>query len=370
MKKKKFCCCWDLEGPISAIDFAARLSMNLNEVLGINLREYNMRDFFTMLSNYDDYIIDVPGIKEKYSISEYQPGDTLRLIAPIYISCFTDRDLLYLARSNLGLLPGCKELMEILHRDWDVFVISTSYEHFALNVTANLNIPRDHVYSTDLNINDLKNDILDIRSEVNILIKDIFEKYLLNDKNLDSVLEDLHNFFWKAKNSNYIKVMNQIKVRGGKRKEFAVEQISKRTNFPISEMIAIGDSITDINMLQRVKDEGGIAISFNGNRFSCERANVAINTPNSLGALPIFQAKPNIRDFIKQWELKIDTFDYNPKNMPNNIISKECRNFFIKYNFLPEIINLENKSKEQLKSIISKQVKMRKYIRSLTNQLA
>ncbi|MFX1420571.1 MAG: HAD hydrolase family protein [Promethearchaeota archaeon] len=367
MKKKKFCCCWDLEGPISVIDFAAKLSRNLNEVLGINLRKYNMEDFFTMLSDYDDYIVDVPGIKEKFNILEYQPGDTLRLIVPLYILAFTDKDLLNLARNNLGLLPGCKELMTILLREWDVFVISTSYNHFALTVSDKLNIPKDHVYSTDLNISDLKDEVLDIEQEVNILIKEIFDKYLKNNKNLDYVIEDLDNFFWRTQNSNYIKIMNQIKVRGGKRKELAVEEISRLTDFPISEMIAVGDSITDINMLQRVKDEGGIALSFNGNRFSCERANVAINTPNSLGVLPIFRAKPKIADFLDQWELKFDSFDYNPENIPNNIISKECRNFFIKYNFVPEIINLQNKSSEEMKDIISRQVKMRKYMRSQLN---
>jgi len=322
-----------------------------------------------MISNYDDYIVDVPGVKEKLDIPEYQPGDTLRLMAPLYISCYTDTELINLARNNLGLLPGCKELMAVLHRDWDIFVISTSYSHFALNVTANLNIPKDHVYCTDLNISNLKEGLLNIEGEVNVLIREIFEKYLNNNKNLDCVIEDLHIFFWKEQKSDYIKVMNQIKVRGGRRKELAVEEISRRTNIPISEMIALGDSITDINMLQKLNDEGGIAMSFNGNRFSVERANIALNTPNSLGALPIFQAKQRISDFLEQWELKFESFQSSPENIPNNIISKECKDFFIKYNFLPEIINLKNKSKEQLKDIILRQEKMRQFMRRLTNKL-
>ena len=96
--------------------------------------------------------------------------------------------------------------------------------------------------------------------------------------------------------------MNKVKVRGGKRKELAVEEISRRTKVPISEMIALGDSITDINMLQRLKDEGGIAVSFNGNRFTAERATVAVTTPNNLGTLPVFHAKDRIDDFLDDYE--------------------------------------------------------------------
>lgn len=137
--------------------------------------------------------------------------------------------------------------------------------------------------------------------------------------------------------------MNQVKVRGGKRKEAAVEEISKRTKIPISEMIALGESITDINMLQRLKDEGGIAVSFNGNKFSIGQVNIAVTTPNSLGVLPIFQKKQNIRKFLQEWESEFKKFHNNPKNIPNRLISKKTKRFFTKYNFLPEFCDLTNK---------------------------
>lgn len=370
MKKKPYCCCWDLEGPISIIDFAAELGSKLNEKSKFNLHKYNMSQFFTMISNYDDYIIDVPGVKESLNIPEYQPGDTLRLMAPLYVSCFKENELINLARKNLGLLPGCKELMAILHRNWDIFVISTSYSHFALNVTANLNIPKDHVYCTDLNISNLKEGLLNIEEEVNVLIREIFEKYLINNKNLNCVIEDLHSFFWKEQKSAYVEVMNQIKVRGGRMKELAVEEISRRTNIPISEMIALGDSITDINMLQRLNDEGGIAVSFNGNKFSVGKANIAVTTSNSLGALPIFQEKLNIKEFLKEWEAEFKNSRSNPKKIKEGLISKEAKSFFIKYKFIPEFFDLTNKSDDQLTSIILRQEKMRKILRGWAGTLS
>jgi energy-converting hydrogenase A subunit R len=362
-------CCWDLEGPISVLDFAAELGKMLGDKQELNLQNYDMGEFFFMISNYDDYIIDVPGIKEKLGIPEYQPGDTLRIMAPLYVTCFSDDELVSLAKGNLGLLPGSKILMDILHSDWDIYVISTSYTHFAHNVTTALNIPKDHVYCTDLDIRELKKDLTNIEETVNILVRDIFQKYIDNDKDLNCVIDDLDVFFWKGKKSDYIKVMNKVKVRGGKRKELAVEEISKRTNTPISEMIALGDSITDINMLQRLKDEGGIAVSFNGNRFTAERANVAITTPNNLGVLPVFQAKNNIEEFLEKWELLYESFENDPKKIKNGIISKQCKDLFIQENFIPEITNLKNKSTEQLNEIISKQEKMRKLVRGWAGNL-
>lgn len=366
---KKQISCWDLEGPISIIDFAAELGKKLNKKLELDLHEYNMGEFFTMISKYDDYIIEVPGVKEKLNIPEYQPGDTLRLLAPLYASCFTDEELVSLAKNNLGLLPGCRELMKILRKNWNIFVISTSYSHFAHRVTAALKIPKDHVYCTEFNIQKLKKSFLDIEDAVNVLTQKIFKKYLMNNKDLNSIVEDLDEFFWINSESDYVRIMNQIKVRGGKRKELAIEEISRITEMPISEMIALGDSITDINMLQRVNDENGIAVSFNGNKFSVERANVALTTTNSLGVLPIFQANKNLKDFLEHWEYNFKNFQKNPKNIPNDLISKECKEYLIKYNFIPEIIDLTNKSKEQLKEVILRQENMRKFIRGWVSKL-
>jgi len=179
--KKNNVCCWDLEGPISVIDFAAEIGKLLSKKPELKLQNYDMGDFFFMISNYDDYLIDEPGVKEKLNIPDYQPGDTLRIMAPLYVACYSEEELISLARKDLGLLPGCKELMSILHKNWDVYVISTSYTQFAHNVTAALNIPQDHVYCTDLHVKELKESVSNIEESVNILVKEIFQKYHDNE---------------------------------------------------------------------------------------------------------------------------------------------------------------------------------------------
>jgi energy-converting hydrogenase A subunit R len=187
---------------------------------------------------------------------------------------------------------------------------------------------------------------------------------------LDLIIEDLNNFFWKNKESDYVKAMNLVEVRGGKRKEMAVERISSITQVPISEMVALGDSITDINMLQRLKDEGGIAVSFNGNRFTVGRSNIAITTPNNLGTLAIFESKNNIETFLDSWEKFYSSFKNNPEKIPSKLISKEVKKIFIKYKFVPEIDNLSNKTKKEIELIILKQEKFRKKVRGWAGNLS
>ena len=362
-------CCWDLEGPISVLDFAAEIGAVLGEKSELGLQNYDMGEFFFMISKYDDYLIDTPGIREKLGIPEYQPGDTLRIMAPMYVACFTNEELKKKAKDNLGILPGIKELMALLEKDWEIFVISTSYSQFAYQVTEALNIPKDHVYCTDFPITRLKNETTNIREEVNTLVKSIFKKYLSNDKVLDTVLDDLNDFFWKSKESDYIKAMNNIKVRGGKRKERAVEDISQRTDTNISNMIAVGDSITDINMLKRVNNEGGLAISFNGNRFSLKYANIAVTTPNGLGILPVFDHHEKIFDYLNEWKTKYSLFQDNPKDIPEELVSNVCKNHFVYYDFVPEIDNLTTKTEEQMENIINKQERMREEVRGWAGKL-
>ncbi|MHA1149052.1 MAG: HAD hydrolase family protein [Promethearchaeota archaeon] len=366
---KKNVCCFDLEGPISVLDFAAEIGKMLSEKSELNLKNYDMGEFFTMISTYDDYLIDVPGIKEDLGIPEYNPGDTLRLMAPLYVACYTDEELINLAKDNLGLLPGCKELMQLLHQKWDLYVISTSYTQFAHNTTAALDIPKDHVYCTDLHIKVLKESVQNIEASVDVLVREIFQKYVDKNKELDAVINDLNHFFWKEKRSDYIKVMNMVKVRGGKRKELAVEDISQRTGVPISKMIAVGDSITDINMLERLKEEGGIAVSFNGNRFTAERSTVAVTTPNNLGALPIFNARDDLESFLDKWEREYPEFQENPKLINNHLIPDKIRQLFIDFNFVPEIVYLVNKTQKEILEIIARQEKMRKIVRGWAGNL-
>ena len=94
-----------------------------------------------------------------------------------------------------------------------------------------------------------------------------------------------------------------------------------------------------------------------------------ITATNNLGTLPIFERKDDIDTFLESWEFLYNEFRNNPQNIPDDLISKEIKNFFIKYQFTPEIENLKNKTMSELDLIIKKQVFMRKKVRGWSGNL-
>lgn len=359
-------CAWDLEGPLSYVDFAAEIC----KLLEHKLKKAKLTEFFNMISNYDDYLIENSNIIEQLGIKSYEPGDTLRLLAPIYICYFSDQELKKISKENPGLNPGIKQAISSIQKNnWKIFIISTSYTQHAFNIGKLLKIKQDHIYCTKLNVEELRPQIKDINESINRLIDEIFGKYIQKNFNLESVIDDLNDFFWNDKENDYFKVMNQISVRGGKRKEKALEEISKRTNFPISKMIVTGDSITDKNMLKRAVDENGFGVSWNGNEYSIPNANIAVTSPDSMGILTIFDAYPNIWEFIENWEKFYQDFKEDPRKIPNNLVSQQIKGYFIKNNFVPIIYNLKKLTYNELEEVIKIQKDMRKKVRGWVGNL-
>ncbi|MHA1359813.1 MAG: hypothetical protein ACTSRC_16990 [Candidatus Helarchaeota archaeon] len=331
-------CAFDMEGPLSFTDFAAEIC------------------------KLHDFLIENPDIVKALGIESYEPGDTLKLLAPIYVSFFTDSELVSISQKNIGLIPGSKETIKNLKPNWDISIISTSYTQHAHNVAKELGIPLDHVYCTTLDIEATRSDIKNIKAHLQILIDIIFKQYLEKGSQLDVVLDDLNQFFWK-KNSDYVQAMRKIQVRGGHRKEAAIVEISEKLAFPIAEMIATGDSITDKDMLRRLNDEGGIAISFNGNQYSIPHANIAVTAPNLMGVMPIFLNKDNIWEFLEQWETAYPNFAEAPKAIPDDLIDKALKQYFVQQNFVPRIDNLKSASTSKKSQVIHFQKEMRKKVR-------
>jgi energy-converting hydrogenase A subunit R len=357
-------CAFDLEGPLSFTDFAAEIC----KLLGSKLKYERLDEFFQMVSNYDDYLIDNPQIIEELGIASYEPGDTLKLLAPIYVSYFTNSELVEISKKKIGLIPGSKETIKFLRKGWDISIISTSYTQHAYNIAAELGIPLDHVYCTTLDIESTRSLIENMGDHLSVLIGTIFTKYLEENSRIEVVIDDLNQFFWKEE-SDYTKAMNTISVRGGHRKEAAVVEVSERLSIPISEMIATGDSITDKDMLRRLRDEGGIAISFNGNQYSIPYANIAVTSPNLMGILPIFMHRENVWEFLTEWENQFPVFQADPRKIPDDLLDKSLKKYFTQQNFVPYLQNLTTASVAEKEKIIELQKAMRKEVRGWVGAL-
>ncbi len=290
---------FDLEGPLSPMDHAAE-AMRL---VGKKLGRGDFFEFFQMLSLYDDELT----LEEKPG---YNPGDTLRLIAPIISTNLTDEELKQISL-GAALTPGAKDLISSLNPN-DVYVASTSYQQHAHTIAERLGLKHENVNCT----------MLPEFSEFPYMdrLLEIFENY--KSGGMSRVKRELDELFWGEMEYEYLKT----RVCGGERKMEVVEKISEERGVAIENFIVVGDSITDINMLEGVKENGGIAISFNGNQYSVPRANLAVSALSLMALRPVVEAYPDVWRFVENWNYAQDKL---------RLLSSETRSYFEQHSLFP-----------------------------------
>ncbi|MEA2071479.1 MAG: HAD hydrolase family protein [Asgard group archaeon] len=278
---------FDLEGPLCPIDHAAEAMALIGQKLEQKVDFYQL---FKMISLYDDHLFLVEKKKD------YWPGDTLKLIAPIVTSYLSEKELLTISR-EAALTPGAKELFDYLHKeDIPTYIISTSYTHHAHTIAKKLAHPVENVRCTTL---DYTFQPSTGEAVLQKLFDEIFPKYL--DKGLKAIKKDLDKFFFQTiPNSSLGKIFATTVVCGGLRKKTAVREILDQHNLTTKKAIAIGDSITDIQMLTYIRENEGVAISFNGNKHSLEAATIAFSAHSISPLKKIFQHHPDSISYIKK----------------------------------------------------------------------
>ncbi|KZX17073.1 HAD hydrolase family protein [Methanobrevibacter filiformis] len=244
----------DCEGPISLNDNAFELCAKFIE---------NGEEFFKKVSSFDDYIIDE--VKKE----NYNAGDTLKLIAP-FLKAYglTNEKITEFSRKNISLVNGAKRTMEIANDNTYSFIVSTSYGQYIEALCNEIDFPFENTFFTELNIDGVEL----LEEEKEILLS-------LTSKILESDFEKLEKiFFEEIPKLNIYKLTESVKTVGGLGKKIAIDKILnyEDLNLAPNRIMYIGDSITDVEPLQFVKENKGIAISFNGNEYALKNAEIAI----------------------------------------------------------------------------------------------
>jgi len=243
--------CFDLEGPLAPQDNAYEL-MKLFP---------NGDKIFEVISRYDD-LLTLEGRES------YEPGDTLALIVPFLAYHGIKEEQIGIMGQRAALTPGASELVSKLRtHGWQVFCASTSYEQYATGITQRLGIPTQNVACTSFPLNKISQSL----TQDDFSLLEEMEKQI---PNLSSMVDDdikklLDHFYWQElPQTKSGKMVIEVKPMGGSRKVKALEHFAAKTGEPLSHWVAVGDSITDFNMLQAVGDAGGLAISFNANEYA------------------------------------------------------------------------------------------------------
>lgn len=263
----------DCEGPISKNDNAFEIAAHYVP---------NGEHLFTVISRYDDVLAYV--LKRR----GYKAGDTLKLILP-FLRAYgvTDRKMREFSAKSLVLIPKAREMLYHARGLAHAFIVSTSYEHYVRALCRAIEFPFRNTYCTRLEISKYhitkgeKKRLMEIAKEiVQMPIIEIPEKAKsLEDfpmEHREAVLR-LDEIFWKEIASMESgRFLHEVNPVGGAEKAEAIRDAVKRVGAKLSDAMYVGDSITDVEAFKLVKENGGLAVSFNGNKYAVENAEIAI----------------------------------------------------------------------------------------------
>ena len=301
----------DCEGPITRNDNAFELAQEFIPRGG---------EFFAKLSRYDDFLADVarkPG---------YKAGDTLKLILP-FLKAYgaTDLGIREFSSQNVLLVPGADAALAYIRTIMPAFIISTSYSPYINALCDLIGFPEENTYCTELVLDRFQMPtgeiayLKELRAEIQALPGIQIPESAASREDMDDestrCIDRLDAIFWKElSNMASGKLLQGVNPIGGFEKAEAVKRSCETTGFEPEDVMYVGDSITDVEAMTMVKNAGGLAVSFNGNRYAIQSAEIACISPKALitAALALVFKEggvPSVRALAAEWDTRKSAFE-------------------------------------------------------------
>ena len=367
----------DCEGPLTLNDNAYELADEFIEDGG---------KLFKIISRFDDYLVD------DVKLENYHAGDTLKLIVPFYkLAGLTNEKMIKFSRENIYLVDGSDDTLRFANELIDSFIVSTSYGQYIEALCNYIDFPFQNTYHTQLDVDGATNfNSFDAKSDnvstatnnsqtivgtkspkfIEELKKvDEFRKIILEhgDESEDdfNVLYDIFfNEFPKLEINKYIE---SVKTVGGKGKQIAVEDIVEKLDLGQGSIIYMGDSITDVEPLQYARDNGGLSVSFNGNEYPLNVAEIAVISNHTIVSSILIDLhsrfdKEYVLDFIREYSQKGPNAAFEDFEVDYSLIEEFEKVFYNKEAPIIEIITDDNRdyllklSKEMRNNIRGKDI--------------
>ncbi len=273
MAQKPVLVCTDCEGPLTLDDNAFDLARHF-----IPRGEW----FFSVLSHYDDYLAEV---ERK---TGYEAGDTLKLIVPFLIAFgVTNEKVKEFSEKRITFLREARSAFKWLSQ-FPVFMISTSYEHYAFSVGDELGIPQESIFCTRIDWDSFfispseKEKLKSWAEEISSLPEIYIPPDATSLENLpptsQKAVKRLDEIIWEGIFSlpGCREIFEKVNPIGGKEKSASLLTAVDCAGFKLSRTIYFGDSITDSEALELVKKSEGLAVAFNPNRYALHYADIAL----------------------------------------------------------------------------------------------
>jgi energy-converting hydrogenase A subunit R len=268
------------EGPLALNDNAFELCRDFVQPDGSR--------FFQQVSRYESYLTEVlkkPG---------HQAGDTLKLILPfLKAQGLTNQQISDYSQKSIMLVPGAEPAYKFLHtQGFPIFAISTSYRQFAQAVGQRLGFDPPRIFCTELDLDRYslapaeKEELLRLQEEIAAAPEIVLPPAAASPEDLAAPVQEAvkvcdHIFQQRLPQMDIGVIYQEVNPVGGPDKARALEESLKSTDLKMSDVIYVGDSVTDVQALTAVRAGGGLGISFNGNRQAVKAAEVSIIADNA-----------------------------------------------------------------------------------------
>ena len=344
----------DCEGPISKNDNAFELTSHFVP---------NGEKIFRVVSRYDDVLADV--LKRP----KYKPGNTLKFMLP-FLKAYgvTDEKMRDFSSKNIILIPNIRRTLNHIRNIAKAFIISTSYEHYIKALCKVLNFPFENTYCTRVTINKYRiteeereklKKLADEIAKMPIIKIPAEAKTITDFSDIDKrVIQRLDEiFFDELLKMESGKMLLEINPIGGIEKAEAVKDIVEKLATKLSEVIYVGDSITDLEAFKLVRENDGLTVSFNGNQYAVKNAEIAVLSNSSLPIAIIAEVftlfgKQKVLELVEKWSFKT----------VKGVISQALLDDFsgISPNEFPKVKLVTN---ENMKALAEESSKFRKEVR-------
>jgi energy-converting hydrogenase A subunit R len=120
-------------------------------------------------------------------------------------------------------------------------------------------------------------------------------------------LRRLDEIFWKELSEmDSGRILEEVNPVGGLEKAEAVQDVMKRMKSRLSNVVYFGDSITDLHCFQLARENGGLAVSFNGNNYAIREAEIAVLAENTIVTAILADVfnrlgKEGVLQLLKDW---------------------------------------------------------------------
>ncbi len=348
----------DCEGPLTLNDNAYELADVFIEDGG---------RLFKIISRFDDYLVD------DVNLENYHAGDTLKLIVPFYkLAGLTNEKMIEFSRENIYLVNGSDDTLKFANELIDSFIVSTSYGQYIEALCNYIYFPFQNTYHTQLdvdgatNFNEFSKKSSNVSSDSNNsqtmvgskspkFIEELkkveeFRKIILehggeNEDDFNVLYDIFFNEFPKLEINKYIE---SVKTVGGKGKQIAVEDIVDKFGLEEGSIIYMGDSITDVEPLQYAREHGGLSVSFNGNEYPLNVAEIAVISDHTIVSSILIDLharfdKDYVLDFIRAFSEKGPDEAFADFEVDYSLIEEFEKVFYNKEAPIIEIITDENR---------------------------